>query len=203
MHPIERDRALIIAGIAGDMVARERLLRAWLPQVIAWCKRLCGPRIDPDDVFQDVAEKVLTRMQTVREPDAFPGWLFQVVRSQANRHRRKAWMKRWIPGITTEGTDQGPSPERSSGLSEISRQVQQVLEELPDAQREVLVLCFIEERSHSEVAEMLDLPIGTVKSRMRLARERFAREAQRISPSLGDVIPALPPSYEHSQGAPP
>lgn len=170
----------------GDIRARETLLRLWLPQIIAWCRRLSGPRVDPDDVFQDVVEKVLTRMDSLREPAAFPGWLYQVVRSQANRQRRRAWLKRWMGGSdeSPDAISHGASPERAADLSEVTEQVRTILDRIPDAQRDILVLCFIEERSQAEVAEILNLPVGTVKSRIRLAREHFTREARRVSSSL-------------------
>ncbi len=58
-------------------------------------------------------------------------------------------------------------------LGETARRVESVLAELPTAQREVLVLCDLEERSSSEVANLLGIAQGTVKSRLRLARRRF------------------------------
>ncbi|MCB9742953.1 MAG: sigma-70 family RNA polymerase sigma factor [Alphaproteobacteria bacterium] len=202
MEHLQRDTALIEAAIAGDVRARETLLRAWLPQLISWCKRLSGPKVDPEDIFQDVAEKVLTKMHTLREPAALPGWLYQVVRSQANRRRRKAWLRRWASGAEPTAVDTSASPERSARLSEISVQVQEVLERMPEKQREVLILCFLEDRSQSEVADMLGVPLGTVKSRIRLARERFAKEAARISPHLADVTPLPPSRLENATGGP-
>ncbi|MCB9761473.1 MAG: sigma-70 family RNA polymerase sigma factor [Alphaproteobacteria bacterium] len=197
-----RDHDLLRAAIDGDLTARERVLRAWMPQIIAWCNRLSGPKIDADDIFQDVIEKVITKMHTVREPAAFPGWLYQVVRSQTNRQRRKAWLRRWVPGATPEAIDVDHSPERGAGLTEVSTQVQEVLDRMPAKQREVLVLCFIEDRSQSEVAELLGVPLGTVKSRMRLARERFAREADVVSPGLADISPPTPGRFDASHGGP-
>lgn len=180
------DPLLIQRAIDGDRAAREALLRLWMPQIVAWCRRLSGPKMDPDDVFQDVVEKVLTRMDTLREPAALPGWLYQVVRSQANRHRRRAWLRKWMGGSdeSPDAVSRGPTPERAADLSEVCDQVRQILDRIPDAQRDILVLCFVEERSQAEVAELLDLPVGTVKSRIRLAREHFAREAKRVSSSL-------------------
>lgn len=184
--PSPTDPQLIQRAMEGDRRAREAVLRLWLPQIVAWCRRLSGPRMDPDDVFQDVVEKVLTRMDTLREPAAFPGWLYQVVRSQANRHRRRAWFRKWMGGSdeSPDAIATGASPERAADMSEVSEQVRQILDRIPDAQRDILVLVFIEERSQAEVAELLDLPVGTVKSRIRLAREHFTREARRVSSSL-------------------
>ncbi|MBK9364901.1 MAG: RNA polymerase sigma factor [Deltaproteobacteria bacterium] len=180
------DHQLIRRAMDGDEQSLDQVLRHWTPQIVSWCRRLSGPRVDPDDVFQEVVEKVITRMDTLREPAAFPGWLFQVVRSQANRQRRRAWVRKvtgWFEG-QPEGPAKGASPERHADLGETSLQVMAVLDRIPDEQRDILVLCFIEERSQAEVAELLGLPVGTVKSRIRLARSHFIREAKRVSPDL-------------------
>ena len=89
-------------------------------------------------------------------------------------------MKRWVPGAPVESIDPGPGPSRWSELSETSRQVQAALDHLPEKQREVLVLCDLEERTAFEVAELLAIPPGTVKSRLRLGRERFRRAARTL-----------------------
>ncbi len=77
--------------------------------------------------------------------------------------------------------DDSPGPEVRAQISETGRRVQQVLESLGAADREVLVLCDLEGRSGTEVSILLGLPLGTVKSRLRRARERFQRAAARMA----------------------
>jgi RNA polymerase sigma-70 factor (ECF subfamily) len=87
-------------------------------------------------------------------------------------------LRRWIPGAVIERAS--PSdPHREYAQAERARLVHDVLGALTVTQREVIVLCDVEERSRAEVAQLLAIPEGTVKSRLRLAREAFRAEAQR------------------------
>jgi RNA polymerase sigma-70 factor (ECF subfamily) len=173
----------------GDAAARERLVDRWLPTVLQWCARLGGPKVDAEDAAHDVMVIVLTRLDGVRETEHFSSWLFGVTRRVLASHRRVAWVRRWMPGIMPEAIDPTAGPAQRSELSETSRRVQSALEELPEAQREVLVLCDLEDRTDTEVAAMLQIPVGTARSRLRLARERFRRSARRhqLAPDLLEV----------------
>jgi RNA polymerase sigma-70 factor (ECF subfamily) len=85
-----------------------------------------------------------------------------------------------VPGFVADPPDPKAGPARLVAVSETERSVQQVLEQLPEREREVLVLCLLEERSDREVAELLGIPHGTVKSRMRRARARFLEVAHEV-----------------------
>lgn len=164
----------------GSAAARDRLVDAALPLVLGWCTRMGGPKVDAEDAAHDAIMTALGRLDSLQDTARFEPWLYGITRRTLAGHRRKAWVKRWVPGATmVEGVDEGPSPHRQRELSEVGAQVQAVLEKLPANQREALVLCVVEERSASEVAELLGVPTGTVKSRLRLARERFRDIAEK------------------------
>jgi len=174
------DADLVLAAAAGDDVAVSRLVDRWLPVALRWCNRLCGPKVDPEDAAHDALMIVLRRLPDLREPEAFPAWLYGIVRRTIAGHRRKAWVRRWVPGVApADQADDGPSPARRQELSELSQQVQAVLELLPPKQREVLVLCDVEDLTDEEAAQLLDIPVGTAKSRLRSARQRFESLARR------------------------
>lgn len=168
-----RDSELLGLVQRGDPAAQERLLDHWLPVVVRWCARLGGPRVDPEDAAQDVFLVVIRRLDRVYDADRFPAWLFGITRRVLARHRRRAWFRRWVPGVRLEMPDLHGGPARLLDVSEAGRAVQAVLEDLPPVEREVLVLCLLEERTDREVALLLDIPSGTVKSRLRRARQRF------------------------------
>ena len=69
-------------------------------------------------------------------------------------------------------------PEEDTADARLAHHIHHILQRLPDLQREVVVLCYIEERSTAEVARLLDISQGTVKSRLRLGRKRFASLAR-------------------------
>ncbi len=171
------DSELVAAAARGEEQSLERLVDECLPAVLGWCARLGGPKVDAEDAAHDVMMVVVTRLDRLARPEAFPYWLFGVCRNVLRSHRRRAWIQRWVPGEPPEQIERGPGADRSAEMSETARRVQAVLVRLPSAQREVLVLCDLEERSSSEVAALLKIAQGTVKSRLRLARRRFRREA--------------------------
>ncbi|MED5371786.1 MAG: RNA polymerase sigma factor [Myxococcota bacterium] len=169
------------AAQQGEAWAEAQVLNVALPLVLGWCASLGGPLVDHEDAAHDALETMLGRLHSLEAPEAFNSWLFGITRRTLAKHRRRAWVRRWVPGIDLDLTeDQGAGPQRQAELSELSSAVQEALEALPAAQREVLVLCDLEERADSEVAEMLDVPKGTVKSRLRLGRKRFRAELARL-----------------------
>ncbi len=173
MEASRHDPNLVLAASRGEPGARDQLVDIWLPVVLGWCSRLGGPKVDAEDAAHDVLIVMLGRLDSLRDPGSFSSWLFGITRRVLAKHRRQAWVKRWVPGFVPEAVDTGASPYQQTQLSETSRRVQQALEQLPPAQREVLVLCDLEERTDLEVSELLGIPLGTVKSRLRLARKKF------------------------------
>jgi len=171
--------ALVEAARRGDTAAREVLLDRALPLILQWCARLGGPRVDAEDAAHDVGVVLLTRLTELREPDRFGAWLFGVTRRVLAQHRRTAWLKRWVPGFGTERVEGDADPLRDAEISETTRRVQAALEDLSEPHREALVLFDLEERTESEVAELLDIPLGTARSRLRAAREAFRRAARK------------------------
>jgi RNA polymerase sigma-70 factor (ECF subfamily) len=137
--------------------------------------------VDFEDAAHDAREGVLGRLDSLQDPNAFRSWLFGSTRRTLAKHRRRAWVRRWVPGMDlSHAEDPGHSPQAQAELSELSHAVQTALAQLPEAQREVLVLCDLEERSDSEAAEIVGVPKGTIKSRLRLGRKRFRSELERM-----------------------
>lgn len=178
MATFHLDPDLVEAARANLPEARDILLDASLAPVLAWCRRMGGPRVDAEDAAHDVLIIVMTRLDKLEQADRFGSWLYGITRRTLAAHRRRAWVRRWAAAVIPEAiaTD---DPERDASGHETASAVQAVLELLPARQREVLVLCDVEDRTDAEVAALLDVPIGTVKSRLRLARSRFRTAAQR------------------------
>lgn len=188
MQPDER---LIAAFLSGDPAAREQLLATWLPVVLDWCTRLGGARVDPEDAAHDVMIVVLTRLDTLRSADRLKPWIFSIVRKVLDRHRRKAWWRRWLPGVEPEATCPEPAADLRIADARIARELWALLDHLPMEQREAIVLADIEDRPLAEVAEMVGVPLGTLKSRLRLGRDRLRAEPslRALFAERGDVVP--------------
>ncbi len=176
-------------AIEGDVHALDHLVRLSLRPVLDWCTRLGGPGLDADDLAHDVMILVLRKLPTLRAPDRYAPWLFMITRREVVRRRRREKARRWLPLFEREEPDPNRGPGAAAELSETSRQVFGILDRLPEAQRSVLVLCDVEERSAAEAATLLGVPPGTIKSRLRLGRQRFLALAQRegVARELAEV----------------
>lgn len=158
--------ALVSAARTGDPAALDALVRTWSPTVLRWCARLGGGRIDAEDAAHDVFERVFRKLPGLRDPEAFPAWLFQTTRGVLAQHRRRAWVRRWIgPLLYEPAAAEVHDPEVAD--------VHAALDALAPELREVVVLHDVEGRSDAEVAALLAIPLGTVKSRLRRARAGF------------------------------
>jgi len=158
-----------------DPAQVEAFWRRHAPQVLRWVIRLGGPHIDAEDVAQDVLVTALRKMNSFRGESAIRTWLYGVTRRVVANARRRAAFRRFV------GLGDIPEPPDLRDLSDTEverlrkrRGVQRALERLKFGQREVLVLVDLEGRSAPEAAGMLDIPVGTVYSRLHNARKQMA-----------------------------
>ena len=160
----------------GDAHALDQFYRAHAKMVLAWVIRLGGPRMEAEDVAQEVFVIALKRLHTFRGDSKVTTWLFAITRNVVNNRRRRLAIRRFVgmERIETLPDTSTPSDERLD-RSQQRRLVQNALEKLPQSQREVIVLMDLEERSAPEAAEMLGIPPGTVYSRLHYARKAFAK----------------------------
>lgn len=129
--------------------------------------------MDPEDAAQDVLATATAKRATLRNPDDLEAWLFGITRRVLAAHRRRVWLRRWVGPVPSYTPDDRAGPDVQVAHAARARQLQHWLEQLPAAQREVVVLRSIEERSGPETARLLGIPLGTVKSRLRLGMRRL------------------------------
>lgn len=170
MNPALPSREQVAQAIHGDEVAVEAVVHRCMPVVLGWCLRLSGPSVDPEDAAHDILLVVMDRLGGLRQPEAFPAWLFQITRKTLASRRRRAWFWGWLD---REPLDTRLDPEAEHHSRDCSLRVQAMLDRLPQAQRQVLVLHDLEERSDSETAEILGISKNTVKSRLRAGRGKL------------------------------
>lgn len=169
---------LLRAAQAGDPEAAAALASALVPKVLSWCQRLSGPGIDAEDAAHDVLVTLLDNLDQIRRAERLESWLFTVTRRTLARRGRSRRLWVLLGALGVEPAYRGPSPEERSDQDQTSQRVRAVLAILPAPQREVLVLCDMEDRSAAEAAQLLGVSEGTVRSRLRLGRARFARVAR-------------------------
>lgn len=160
---------------------RDATFAQLLPLVTGWATRLGAGTIDAEAAAADALVVILRRL-----PDLLPGapvepFAWGVTARVVREHRRLAWWRRWVPGAAVEAA---PAPGDTPAQRERCRLVYRVLGALSEPHREVIVLMDLEERSAAEVAGLLGVPEGTVRSRLRLAREAFRTEAATVGLGL-------------------
>lgn len=120
---------------------------------------------DADDVVQNTFLAAFRKFSSLRDPVSFKVWLLTIAKNECRMYYRRKYRTDVIP-LDAVGEIAAKTGTRS-GIA------QDILAALPDDARTILVLYYVEERSQAEIAAWLRIPIGTVKSRLHYARERF------------------------------
>jgi RNA polymerase sigma-70 factor (ECF subfamily) len=161
----------------GDVEAYRALFQSYAPRVKSYMMRQGADAGTAEELAQE------TLLTVWRKAGLYSGdkgsattWIFTIARNlRIDRLRREVpWQE--LPDGHEEEASGDPSPDEQLSDKERSARVQAALAELPQDQHEVVSLSYIEGLSHSEIAERLGVPLGTVKSRMRLAYQKV-REA--------------------------
>lgn len=139
---------------------------------------------DVADCVQEVFVVVHRKLEEFEGRSKMTSWLFGICMRVASDHRRSAVVRREI--ATEEEDLSSRADPRSDVGADVERKQKQVLlerilDELPDDQRVVFVLFELDAMSGDAIAELLDVPVGTVRSRLRLARESFQRAVARAT----------------------
>jgi RNA polymerase sigma-70 factor (ECF subfamily) len=172
MQPVTSDGDLIQRAATGDRLAFEDLYRRYARPVFGLALRRLGDRGRAEDAVQETFTSVWRSAATYR-PERGPGapWIYAVARNAiVDRARARTELPADIPDEPS--ADAGP-PDRAE-QSWVAWRVHRALEELPEREREVIALAYWSGLSQSEVAEFLDIPLGTVKTRTRAALGRLS-----------------------------
>jgi RNA polymerase sigma-70 factor (ECF subfamily) len=137
------------------------------------CALLRGDREQADDLVQDSLERALSRWHMQRAEGSLRGWLYTILynRFRSDRHRQK---RRGPHGPLTEIVEaELPWVDGGQNAALEHRDLLRAFAALPEQQRSVLMLVGVEDLSYEEAARVLDVPIGTVMSRLSRGRERL------------------------------
>ena len=162
---------LVTRAQNGDRNAFSELVRTHAQGVLNVVYRMCGDMQVAEDAAQETFIQAWMRLQSYRPQTSLRNWLYRIAVNTAIDMLRKE--KRILPGAVEDLnlTDAGPGPETLVANSERTEMVQDAVLALPDASRAVLVLREFEGLSYQEIAEALDIPVGTVMSRLNYARK--------------------------------
>ena len=147
-----------------------------IPALRRYARALVRDRAAADDLVQDCLERAISHWNQLREGDPRP-WLFKILHNLAvNQFRRSASRGMHIAIDEASEDDFGQDAVQEQKL--MYQDVLDKLARLPDEQRAVLLLVAVEDLSYADAARVLDIPIGTVMSRLSRAREKLQQEIE-------------------------
>lgn len=164
------DEYLVVSAKGGDRDAFALLVRRWQKKLIAHAWRLTGDREAAQDAVQTGWSDIVRGLARLQDERAFPAWAYRIVsRACAKQVGRKVQHRKIIEALAGE-----TSPELPSADAAIDGQrLRQAVHALPLEQRAAVALFHFEELSVAEVAVALDVPMGTVKTRLMHARRKL------------------------------
>lgn len=174
------EKAIIERCKRGDLAAFNELVKKYEKQVYNFAYRLTGNYDDASDVAQDAFLRVYSAIGSFRGDASFSTWLFRITtnvfldeRKRARAHPRASlddYLDLEESSVTRQIEDPSPTPDAVTEEKERGQILQGAIQSLPEYQRVMVVLYHTQQKSYEEIAEILDLPIGTVKSRLNRAR---------------------------------
>ena len=172
----------------GEIGAFDELVRLYEKRVFNCALRIAGNYNDASDIAQEAFIRAFHSIKTFRGDAKFATWIFRIVtnvyldeRKKSKSHRQTSlddYIELEENSVTRQLQDNGPGPEEIMETKERAQLLQGAINSLPDYQRIIVTLYHIQHRSYEEIAEILKLPIGTVKSRLNRARLALAEKLE-------------------------
>jgi len=175
--------SLISRCLSGDGAAWEELVRLHTRQVYSLCYRFTGRTAESQDLAQEVFLRVFRTLKSFRASEgSFGTLLARVTRNLLIDHYRRTRQERvtdsieeQLPTLEEDGGQASLRPDRALAGREASEILQAALQKLSPELREAVILRDLQEMEYREIAEVLDIPEGTVKSRINRGRAELGR----------------------------
>ena len=170
-----REGFLVLRAQTGDREALDALLASVQEPLYRYALSLVGDGQLAEDVLQETFIRVYRKLGYLREPALFRPWAYRVATREAFRHLKRE--RRWAEQVREEESLQALAapPAREEFAPVASARLHEAVEGLSPASRAVVVLYYLHEMSLEETAEVLGLPVGTVKSRLAYGLEALRR----------------------------
>jgi RNA polymerase sigma-70 factor (ECF subfamily) len=173
------DGELVRKARRGDERAFGQLVERYQRPAYAVALSVTGRHEDAEDAAQEAFLVALDRLEECRSPERFGGWLMTIVRNRSkNLVRREAL--RETDEVPPGARSRIPTPDRVAETAELRAQLRGALMELPELQRQIVLLHDLEGWKHREIADRLDLPCGTVRSHLHFARKSLRSALRRV-----------------------
>jgi RNA polymerase sigma-70 factor, ECF subfamily len=178
---LDPDSNLVTRCLGGDETAWEQFVRLHTRQVYALCYRFTGSGAEAQDLTQEVFLRVFRSLKSFRSSEGSLGtWLARLTRNLLIDHYRRSRQERVTDSIedrlpVIEETGGASRPDQALAGREASEVLQRALQKLSPDLREAVILRDLEEMEYREIAKVLEIPEGTVKSRINRGRAELGR----------------------------
>jgi RNA polymerase sigma-70 factor (ECF subfamily) len=187
------ERELVRRAQRGDVAAYEELVRRTHPQIYRLLYHMTSNREDAEDLTQEIFLKAYAALARFHGASSFYTWVYRIAVNHALNFREKN--RRRAAELRLDDVDAAverdptfvelrarESPYRDATVAELQKKLNAALQKLSDEHRMVVVLHDIEGLKHHEIAQMLKLSEGTVRSRLFYARVQLQRELAEFAP---------------------
>ena len=187
--PERSDEQLLQDYREGETDAFRTLIARHHEDLLRFLLRLTGDRQAAEDIFQEAFLQVHVSADTFDPTRRFKPWLFTIAANKARDLLRKRVRRQEVDlsAPVNRGSDEGgqsfvdlmevdvPAPDQALGSREQAESVQKAIDRMPLPLREILLLAYFQRLSYAQIADELEIPLGTVKSRLHSAVAVFAR----------------------------
>lgn len=185
------DEVLFERYRGGDTGALRTLVERYHGELIRFLYRLVGDQAGAEDVFQEAFLQVHLSAASFDATRRFRPWLFTIAANKGRDHLRKKGRRRTLELSAPVGGDDGETfvdllemdiaqPDAKMDTEEMNKKVQRAVEMLSPTLREILLLAYFNRLSYAAISDELEIPLGTVKSRLHAAVASFAKAWERV-----------------------
>ena len=172
-----QERALIEAAAGGDPAAFEKLMRMHEGKMYAVALRMCASREDAQDCMQEAMIRAYRAIENFRFQSSFSTWIYRITMNTCldELRRRKVRQATSLDALLDAGwaPSGGESPEGHAMQQDRRRALEGAIHALPEDMRAAIVLRDIQGYSYDEIADILSVNVGTIKSRISRGREKL------------------------------
>jgi len=159
------DRQVIERVLKGDTEAFNVLVRQWQKPIYNFIVRMISDRDEAMDLCQDCFMKAYRELRTLKDRDRFSSWLYRIAHNTCLSRIRKSHGKAWVELDPDAASVHVPAESRLA--------VEKALKQLPEDQREVVILKVFQGLKFDEIAAIQEAPVSTVKSRLYMGFEKL------------------------------
>jgi len=178
------DEALVRLAQQGDSAAFSLLVERYKAPLYNYLLRMTGQRADADDLFQETFLRVYRHIDRYSGVASFRTWLYRIATNCCHDHWR-SWRRRLKtfvfglderPAIAAAAKSALPDPRQAASSAETVEQLARAVDKLPAGHRAVFLMARYHGMNYKEIADALEIPEGTVKSRMNKAVHQLVRD---------------------------